>query len=187
MRHTLWLVPVVLALTASVAAAESVIGIGTFGGVGVPTGNQTDVAKDSKAGPMFGWRFPMAFSSAFSLEPFMERIESKPDEVYVGSLDGLDATSFGVNLGIGRLVRNHGGLHLTPFAGVMMTKARREIGPAKDKMAWQGGLQIGLHGSETAQWALRASYMSIGKLAGEPDHRNYVNVSLGLTCVVAPR
>lgn len=186
MRHTLLLVPVVLALTVSVAAAETVIGFGTFGGVGVPTGNQTDVAKDSKAGPTFGWRMPMAFGG-LSLEPFMERIESKPDEVYVGTLDGLDVTSFGANVGIGKLVRNHGGLHLAPFGGIMLAKARRENGPAKDKMAWQGGLQIGLHGSETAHWDLRASYMSIGKLAGETDHRNYINVSLGLTAVVAPR
>jgi hypothetical protein len=187
MRHTLWLVPVVLALTASVAAAESVIGIGAYGGMGIPVGSGNDLYKDSKSSPNLGWRFPMAFSSAFSLEPFMDRIDGKPDEAYRGTIDGMDVMSYGVNLGLGRLVRNHGGLHLTPFGGIMMAKARREGGPGDDKLSWQGGLQIGLHGSETTHWDLRASYVNIGKLLDEEKHRNYVNVSLGLTCVVAPR
>jgi hypothetical protein len=186
MRHAMYLVPLALALSVSVAAAETVIGIGTFGGVGIPNGGNWKTAKESKAGLNMGYRIPMAFGS-LSLEPFMDRTEGKPDAVYVGSLDGFDITSYGVNLGIGKLVRNKGGLHLTPFGGVMMTKARRELGPGQDKVGFQGGLQIGLHGSETAHWDLRGSWMTMGKLAAEPKHRNYIMISLGLTCVVAPR
>jgi hypothetical protein len=181
------LVPVALALSVSVAAAESVIGIGAFGGVGIPTGGSWKLAKESKSGLNMGFRFPMAFSKAFSLEPFLDRTEGKPDQPYVGSVDGFDVTSYGINLGIGRLVRNSGGLHLTPFGGVMVAKLRRELGPGDDKLGFQGGLQIGLHGSETAHWDLRGSYVSIAKVAEEPKRRNYINISLGLTCVVAPR
>jgi hypothetical protein len=133
-----------------------------------------------------GIRFPLAFSKAFSLEPFLDRIEGKPDQPYVGTLDGMDATSYGINLGIGRLVRNKGGLHLTPFAGIMNTKLRRE-NSGDDVFGWQAGLQIGLHGSETTHWDIRGSYVSLAQLAAEPGKRNYINVSLGLTAVVAPR
>jgi hypothetical protein len=187
MRHAMFLVPIALALTVSVAGAESVIGIGVFGGVGIPTGGSWKISKESKSGLNMGFRFPMAFSSAFSLEPFLDRTEGKPDQFYISSVDGFDVTSYGINLGIGRLVRNHGGLHLTPFGGVMMSKMRREIEPADDKLAFQGGLQIGLHGSETAHWDIRGSYVSVAKIGAEPKRRNYINLSLGLTCVVAPR
>ena len=187
MRHAILMVPVLLALTVSVAAAESVIGIGAFGGVGIPTGGEKKLTMESKTGNYMGVRFPMAFSSAFSLEPFMARIEGKPDQQYVGTLDGYDVMSYGMNLGIGRLVRNHGGLHLTPFVGGMLSKPRRELGPSANQFAWQGGLQIGLHASETASWDVRGAYQSISKLDGETKARNYINISLGLTCVVAPR
>lgn len=187
MRHAKFLVPIALALSVSVASAESVVGIGAFGGVGMPKGGMWKLTKESKTGINMGYRMPIAFSKALSLEPFMERTEGKPDQPYIGSVDGFDLTSYGVNLGIGRLVRNKGGLHLTPFGGVMITKARREIGPAVDKLAYQAGLQIGLMGTETTHWDLRGAYMMIGKMAGEPKKRNYINISLGLTCVVAPR
>ncbi len=187
MRHAMWLVPVALALTVTVASAESIIGIGMFGGVGVPTGDVTDLAADSKAGLNMGFRFPMAFGKMISLEPFLDRTESKPDEAYIGTVDGMDVTSYGINLGLGRLVKNSGGLHLTPFVGIMNGKLRRENGPADDEFGWQAGLSIGLHGSETAHWDLRGSYASYSQINEEPGKRNYVNVSLGLTCVVAPR
>lgn len=190
MRHAILMVPVLLALTVSVAAADSVIGIGAFGGVGIPTGGEKKLTLESKTGNYMGVRFPMAFSKAFSLEPFMARIEGKPDQPYGAdgaTLDGYDVMSYGMNLGIGRLVRNHGGLHLTPFVGGMLSKPRRELGPAGNKFAWQGGLQIGLHASETASWDIRGAYQSISKLPGEEKARNYINLSLGLTCVVAPR
>ena len=50
MRHAMWLVLVALALTVSAASAETVIGMGMFGGVGIPSGDVTDAAKDSKTG-----------------------------------------------------------------------------------------------------------------------------------------
>lgn len=187
MRHAMWLVPVALALTVTVASAESIIGIGMFGGVGVPTGDVTDAAADSKAGLNMGFRFPMAFGKMFSLEPFLDRTESKADQPYIGTLDGMDVTSYGINVGLGRLVKNSGGLHLTPFVGIMNGKLRRENGPGDDKFGWQGGLAIGLHGSESTHWDLRGSYASYEKIGEEPGKRNYINVSLGLTCVVAPR
>ena len=57
MRHALLLVVTfALALTVSTASAESIIGIGMFGGVGVPTGDVTDAAADSKAGINMGIR-----------------------------------------------------------------------------------------------------------------------------------
>lgn len=188
MRHAMWLVPVALALTVSVASAESIIGIGMFGGVGMPNGDITDNnVKDTKTGINMGYRFPMAFSKMFSLEPFLDRTEGKPDEFYHGSLDGMDVTSYGINLGIGRLVRNHGGLHLTPFGGIMNGKLRRENAPCDDVFGWQAGLQVGLHASETTHWDLRGAYVNYGELAGEQGGRKYINISLGLTCVVAPR
>lgn len=188
MRHAMWLVPVVaLVLTVSAASADTIIGMGIFGGVGVPTGKAIDENKDSKAGLNMGIRFPMAFGKMFSLEPFLDRTEAKPDEPFVGTLDGMDVTSLGINVGLGRLVKNSGGLHLTPFGGVMMAKLRRENGPANDSFGWQAGLSIGLHGSETTHWDLRGSYASYEKTPVELEKRNSVNVSLGLTCVVAPR
>lgn len=190
MRHALLLVVVfALALTVNTASAESIIGIGMFGGVSTPTGDMTDTAKDGKAGLNMGIRFPLALGKMFSLEPFLERTETKPDEIWNGTVDGMDVTSLGINVGLGRLVRNSGGLHLTPFAGAMMSKQRRENGPGDDKFAWQAGLQIGLKGGETTHWDLRGAYQSVEAMdsQGEASARNYVNVSLGLTCVVAPR
>jgi len=188
MRYALLLVvPFALALTVATASAESIIGIGMYGGVGIPSGDQTDLVKDSKTGIDMGIRFPMSFGKVISLEPFLDRIEGKPDQVFVGTLDGMDVTSYGINLGLGRLVRNSGGLHLTPFAGVMNGKLRRENGPAGDKFGWQAGLQIGLHGGETTHWDIRGSYVSYEKTDVEEHARNYINVSLGLTAVVAPR
>ena len=187
MRHAMWLVLVALALTVSAASAETVIGMGMFGGVGVPTGDVTDAAKDSKAGLNMGIRMPIAFGKMFSLEPFLDRTESKPDEQYLGTVDGMDMTAFGINVGLGRLVRNHGGLHLTPFAGIMNAKMRRENGPGEDEIAWQAGLSIGIHGSETTHWDLRGAYVSVPQLNAEPGKRNYINVSLGLTAIMAPR
>ena len=189
MRHALLLVvPFALALTVSTASAESIIGIGMFGGVGVPTGDVTDAAADSKAGLNMGIRFPIALGKMFSLEPFLDRTESKADQVYNGTLDGMDNTALGINVGLGRLVKNSGGLHLTPFAGAMMSKQRRENGPGNDKFGWQAGLAIGLKGGETTHWDLRGAYQSIEALEqGETQGRQYVTVSLGLTAVVAPR
>jgi hypothetical protein len=187
MRHAMFLVPVALALTVSIASAESVIGIGMFGGVGIPSGDVTDLAKDTKTGLNMGFRFPMAFGKMFSLEPFLDRTEGKPDQPYVGTVDGMDMTSYGINLGLGRFVKNSGGLHLTPFAGIMNAKMRRENGPGKDEVAWQAGLSIGLHGSESTHWDIRGAYVSVPQILEEPGKRNYINISLGLTCVVAPR
>ena len=187
MRHAMWLVPVALALMVSAASAESVIGIGMFGGVSIPSGDAIDLAKDSKTGLNMGFRFPMAFGKMFSLEPFLDRSEAKADQPFVGTLDGMDNTALGLNVGLGRLVRNHGGLHLTPFGGLMVGKLRRENGPANDSFGWQAGLSVGLHGSETTHWDLRGSYASFEKTPVEDGKRNYINVSLGLTCVVAPR
>jgi len=188
MRYALLLVvPFALALTVATASAESIIGIGMFAGAGIPSGDVTDLAKDSKTGLNMGFRFPMSFGKVISLEPFLDRTEGKPDQVYVGTLDGMDVTSYGINLGIGRLVRNSGGLHLTPFVGIMNGKLRRESGPGEDEFGWQAGLQIGLHGSETAHWDIRGSYVSYSQIDAEPGKRNYINVSLGLTAVVAPR
>ena len=187
MRLSMLLVPVALALTVSVASAESVIGLGIFGGVGVPTGDVTDLAADSKAGLNMGFRMPMSFGKLFSLEPFLDRTESKPDEAYIGTVDGMDVTAFGINVGLGRLVKNSGGLHLTPFGGIMNGKLRRENGPGDDMFGWQAGLSIGLRGGESSHWDLRGSYASYSQIADEPGKRNYVNVSLGLTAIMAPR
>jgi len=188
MRHALLLVvPFALALTVATASAESIIGFGMYAGAGIPSGDVTDAVKDSKTGLDMGFRIPMSFGKVISLEPFLDRIESKPDQAYFGTLDGMDVTSYGINLGLGRLVRNKGGLHLTPFAGIMNGKLRREGGPGDDSFGWQAGLQIGLHAGETANWEVRGSYVSYAQLYDEPGKRNYINVSLGLTAVVAPR
>ena len=187
MRRSILLVPVLLALTVGVSAAESVIGIGFAAGMASPSGGQWSDTKESKSGLNLAWRAPMAFAKRFSLEPFMERTEGSADKSYQGTLDGYDVTSYGVNVGLGQLVRNKGGLHLTPFLGGMLSKPRRSGGPCDDGFAWQGGLSVGLHGSESAHWDLRGAYQSISKMNGEDKARSYINVSLGLTCVVKPR
>jgi len=189
MRRSILLVPVLLGLMVGVAAADSVIGIGYAVGMANPSGGQWSDTKESKAGINQAWRVPMALGKMFSLEPFMERTEGKADQSYQGTLDGYDVMSYGANVGLGQLVRNKGGLHLTPFVGGMLSKARRSGGPGDDGFAWQGGLSVGLHGSETTHWDIRGAYQSISKmdLQGETKARNYINVSLGLTCVVKPR
>ncbi len=117
MRRSILLVPVLLALTVGVAAADSVIGFGLAYGLASPTGGQWSDTKESKSGINMAWRIPMALGKMFSLEPFMERTEGDADSMYVGTLDGYDVMSYGANVGLGRLVRNSGGLHLTPFVG----------------------------------------------------------------------
>ncbi len=166
MRLATSLVPIALAFTivlASPVQADSVIGIGIFGGIASPGGDMLDQTKESKSGRHYGVRIPMAFSKMFSIEPFLARTDGCSDSVYqfefpppVG--DGFDVTAFGVNVGLGRLVNNNG-FNIAPYAGV----------------------------SSTMHWNLRGEYNKMNKIEGEPDGRRYINVSLGLTCVVAPR
>lgn len=193
MRLATLLVPIALAFTvsltslASLAHADSVIGIGIFGGVGSPGGDMVDQSKESKSGPHFGFRVPMAFAPMFSLEPFLARTEGCVDSSYAGTLDGYDVTAFGVNVGIGRLVNNNG-FNIAPYAGVGIHKMRRsQTGPNDDPFGWRAGLALGLATSSTMHWNLRGEYNKMSKVGGEPDGRRYVNVSLGVTCVVAPR
>ena len=189
MRLATLLVPIALAFTvslASLAHAESVIGIGVFGGVASPSGDMVDITKESKSGPHFGLRIPMAFAKMFSLEPYMARTEGCPDSAYFGTLDGADVTSYGVNVGLGRLVNNNG-FNIAPYAGVGIHKFRREHGPSDDPFGWRAGIALGLATSSAVHWNLRGEYNKMNKIEGEPDGRRYMNISLGVTCVVAPR
>jgi hypothetical protein len=185
-------VPFALALTVFPAGAETIIGIGAFGGIGSPTGDMVDQAQESKSGPHFGFRAPMAFAKMFSLEPYLARTESKADSVYFGTLDGYDVTSFGVNLGFGRLVNRGKHFNIVPFVGAGVHKMRRERGPSDDPFGWKAGLALGFSNSDTWHWNLRGEYNAIGKIEDEgnfteSEGRKYINVSLGITCVVAPR
>ena len=189
MRLATLLVPIALAFTVGVAShaqAESVIGIGIFGGIGSPGGDMLDISQESKSGAHFGLRVPMAFSKMFSLEPFMARTEGCPDSLYQGTLDGYDATAYGVNLGIGRLVNNNG-FNIAPYVGAGIHKMRRENGLSGDPFGWRAGLALGLASSSSVHWNLRGEYNKLNKIDFEPDGRRYFNVSLGVTCVVKPR
>ena len=194
MRLATLLVPIALAFTvslASLAQAESVIGIGIFGGVGSPGGDMVDVTKESKSGPHFGVRVPMAFAKMFSIEPFFARTEGCPDSAYQFEFpppteDGFDVNAFGVNIGFGRLVNNNG-FNIAPYVGAGIHKFRREQGPADDPFGWRAGLALGLASSSTMHWNLRGEYNKMNKLEGEEDGRRYINVSLGVTCVISPR
>ena len=185
------LVPFALALTVAPTRAESVIGIGIFGGVGSPGGDMVDVTKESKSGPHFGVRVPMAFAKMFSIEPYMARTEGKADSAYQfefppPTLDGFDVTAYGVNIGFGRLVNNNG-FNIAPYVGAGIHKFRREQGPADDPFGWRAGLALGLASSSSTHWNLRGEYNKMNKIEGEPDGRRYINVSLGVTCVISPR
>jgi outer membrane protein with beta-barrel domain len=194
MRIATFLVLSALAFTASQAQAESVIGIGVFGGVGSPGGDMVDVSQESKSGPHFGVRIPMAFASMFSLEPFMARTEGKPDLAYsstapadFNTLDGYDVTAYGVNVGIGRLVNRGHVFNIAPYGGVGIHKFRRENGPSDDPFGWRAGLALGVATSDVLHLNLRGEYNKMSKILNEPDGRRYINVSLGITCVVSPR
>jgi hypothetical protein len=194
MRLATLLVPIALAFTvslASLAQAESVIGIGVFGGAGIPGGDMHKVTQESKTGAHFGVRIPMALGKMFSIEPFMARTEGCPDSAYQFEFpppvrDGFDVTAYGVNIGIGKLVDNEG-FNIAPYAGVGIHKFRREMGPADDPFGWRAGLALGLASSHSTHWSLRGEYNKMNKIEGEPDGRRYINVSLGVTCVVSPR
>lgn len=192
MRYAmLVVVPFALALTVAPSRADSVIGIGIFGGVGSPGGDQVDITKESKSGPHFGVRVPMAFAKMFSLEPYFARTEGKADSAYQFEFpppteDGFDVTAFGVNVGFGRLVNNNG-FNIAPYVGAGFHKFRREQGPADDPFGWRAGLALGLASSSTLHWNLRGEYNKMNKIEGEANGRRYINVSLGVTCVVSPR
>jgi hypothetical protein len=193
MRLATLLVLSALACTASLAQAESVTGIGMFAGVGIPGGDMLDATQESKSGPHFGARIPFALGSMFSLEPFFDRTEGCHDVAYSSSnpaefdvLDGYDVTAFGLNVGIGRLVNNKG-FNIAPYGGVAVHKMRREHGPSDDPFGWRAGLALGLASSSVAHWSLRGEYNKMSKILNEPDGRRYINVSLGVTCVVSPR
>ena len=194
MRLATLLVPIALAFTVGLtglAQADSVIGIGIFGGIGSPGGDMVDQTQESKSGPHFGIRIPMAFAPMFSIEPFMARTEGCPDSAYTAEFapaveDGYDVTAYGVNIGLGRLVNNNG-FNIAPYAGVGIHKFRREMGPADDPFGWRAGVALGLASSSSVHWNLRGEYNKMSKIDGEPDGRRYINISLGVTCVVAPR
>lgn len=188
MRHATLLAPLALALMVSSAQAGSVIGIGTFFGISTPTGGEEVEMNASKGGPLYGVRIPMALGGAFSFEPFFQRIDGVSKDVFNGTTDGLDVTSYGANIALGRLVNNKPGkIHFAILGGGMLNKARREGGPSSDEVGWEAGLQIGIASSEGAHWSLRGTYDSIGTYEGELKARNYYNISLGLNCIVSPR
>jgi hypothetical protein len=193
MRFATLLVPIALACTVSLAHAESVVGIGIFGGVGIPGGDMHDVTHESDNGAHFGARMPIALAKMFSLEPYFARTEGKPDSAYSSSdpaerdvLDGYDVTSFGLNVGFGRLVNNNG-FNIAPYVGAGIHKFRRENGPSDDPFGWKAGLALGLATGETWHWSLRGEYNKMNKILDEPDGRRYTNISLGVTCVISPR
>ena len=192
MRLATLLVLIALVLTLQPASADTVAGVGIFGGVGSPTGDQVDLTNDSKSGPHFGFRVPIAFGKFFSLEPFFDRTEGGADQAYGWATavppapDGYDVNAFGVNLGIGKLV-NDNGFNIAPYGGVAMHKLRRERGPDDDVFGWRGGLALGLATSSVLHLSLRGEYNSLSEMAGENETRAYTNITLGATCVLTGR
>jgi hypothetical protein len=182
------------ACTATPASAGTVIGMGVFGGTANPTGGEYDKTKESGTSAYYGIRVPFNFSKALSLEPYMARTDgSQGDSAYAAPglnkvRDGYDVTAYGVNVGIGRLVGSEKGkFRMAPFGGIAMHKMRRENGPSDDVFGWEAGLALGMNTSNYLSWDLRGSYNGISSLPDEESGRNYIHVSLGLTCVLSPR
>ncbi len=170
----------VLVGAASVAQAQDErFGIVVHGGTMIPV-SQDD---NEESGTAFGLRFPINTGTFLGFEPYIYMGSGKEMTADFGSgpetREGIDLTSWGANISLGRLVRP--GFHIAPFVGIGNNTLHRESGEIS-KIGYNGGLELGIApGKMMINLRGEMNVVDIGE-----SSRKWGLISLGLGYRVTP-
>lgn len=169
-----------LAAAAPAAQAQDErFGIVVHGGTMIPV-TQDD---NTESGTAFGLRFPVNTGTFLGFEPYIYMGEGKEMEEDFGSgpetREGIDLTSWGANISLGRLVRP--GFHIAPFVGIGNNTLHRESGEIS-KIGYNGGIELGIApGKMMINLRGEMNVVDIGE-----SSRKWGLISLGLGYRVTP-
>jgi len=133
---------VVLAAAAPAVQAEDRFGIVFQGGMLQPKDQDTN----DESGTEFGLRFPVNTGTFFGFEPYIYMGDS--DDTVIGSganagtYPGVELTSWGANISLGRLIRPKG-FRVYPFAGIGNNTLHTDGGEIS-KVGYNVGVGVGL-------------------------------------------
>ncbi len=170
----------VLAGAASVAQAQDErFGIVVHGGMMIPV-TQDD---NEESGTAFGLRFPINTGTFLGFEPYIYKGSGEEMTADFGSgpetREGIDLTSWGANISLGRLVRP--GFHIAPFVGIGNNTLNRESGEIS-KIGYNAGLELGIApGKMMINLRGEMNAVDIGE-----SSRKWALISLGLGYRVTP-
>lgn len=138
MKRTVLFVCLALTLAAGVAGAAT-IGIGAFGGVGVPI-----LQDDNGRATEFGVRAPVSLIPLITVEPyFLSSNGTDKDQDLGGGVtitrSGIDVTGFGANA----MLTMGGPVSFYPFVGIGSHKLKRD-GVEETRTTYSFGLGLGI-------------------------------------------
>lgn len=175
MRRVTILAVLALALLPCTAAAGSV-GIGAFGGLGIPI-----VQDDNGQGMLYGARVPVSVLPLLTVEPYLLMGSGGDKEQEIGGTTytrtGLDMTGFGANL----LFTFGGPVQFYPFAGIGSCKLTRDGSEDETGVAYNFGLGLGISPMPKLTVHLRGE--AIAAVDGEVS-RKWAGVTLGASYAV---
>ena len=180
LRGLLLLVSIlVLAAAPAAHAQDDRFGIVVHGGMMIPTAQDDN----DESGTAFGLRFPVNTGTFFGFEPYIYMGEGEETTVDIGgnpeTREGIDLTSWGANLSLGRLVKP--GFHIAPFVGIGNNTLHRESGEIS-KIGYNAGIDLGIApGKMMINLRGEMNVVDIGE-----SSRKWGIVSLGLGYRVAP-
>lgn len=180
LRGLLLLVSIlVLAAAPAAHAQDDRFGIVVHGGMMIPLAQDDN----DESGTAFGLRFPVNTGTFFGFEPYIYMGEGEETTIDIGGTpetrEGIDLTSWGANVSLGRLVKP--GFHIAPFVGIGNNTLHRESGEIS-KIGYNGGLELGISpGKMMINLRGEVNVVDIGE-----SSRKWGIVSLGLGYRVAP-
>jgi len=176
LRGLLLLVSIlVLAAAPAAYAQDDKFGIVVHGGMMIPTGQDDN----DESGTAFGLRFPVNTGTFFGFEPYIYMGEGEETTTEFGTREGIDLTSWGANVSLGRLVKP--GFHIAPFVGVGNNTLHRDSGEIS-KIGYNAGIDLGISpGKLMINLRGEMNAVDIGE-----SSRKWALVSLGLGYRVAP-
>ena len=171
-----------LALVGAASAAHAQderFGIVVHGGTMIPTAQDDN----EESGTAFGLRFPINTGTFLGFEPYIYSGSGEEMTADFGfgpeTRAGIDLTSWGANISLGRLVRP--GFHIAPFIGIGNNTLHRDSGEIS-KVGYNGGLELGIApGKMMINLRGEINVVDIGE-----SSRKWGLISLGLGYRVTP-
>ena len=179
MKKRLILALVALMLAPCVAGAVGV-GVGVFGGVGVPI-----LQDDNGQGSVFGLRVPVALIPLVTVEPYFSKASGGDKDQDVGGVtytrSGIDATSFGANV----MLKFGTGFQFYPYVGIGSTKLDRDPLDATST-SYNFGLGLGISPMPKLSVHVRGELQAVLDENESDISRKWANVTLGVHYNVFP-
>ncbi len=171
MKHLAAIAAIACAFAAEPAHAVGV-GVGAFGGVGIPI-----IQQDTGQGPLIGLRLPVRLLSFVTVEPYYSHTTGRESDRSFGDItvvyDGIDVSSYGANL----LLTFGGRLQLYPYAGVGSFHLTR---PSFDETRTGYNFGLGLGVSPLSRLSLHLRGELAAAVSGGVS-RKWANLTAGLT------